>query len=353
MGVRRSDITEFYYQLSVLARAGIPLPESLGRISDALPGPSWRPILDDLATHVGHGHPLSSALGRHPRLFDPFHVQLIASGEETDALPELLDTVARLARVQQQLTARLQAAIAYPLLIAHTACIAGLLFAFFAAPGLSGLLTTIAGINGREALPGLAAVSLGLMSWMGAHAVTLLVLYLLFLAGTLWVLSPLPGRSRVFGFIIDCLPGSWRISRSLDACRIATMWGLFLQRGIPFTDASAQVARLAERRGTMVALDRVTERVRQGEAPADALASESQIDPLIRLTFRHTPEDSIARELVRLGTLFVFDRRVDDAIIISEGLWVALATILISFVVGGLVMGFFLPLIGLVQNLSG
>lgn len=96
--LRTLDATRFASTLAILAGSGVPLLAALeagARVIVRLP---LRDAVDDAAARVREGQSLARALGA-TRAFPPLLVHMIASGESTGRLDELL---ARAARLQQQ-----------------------------------------------------------------------------------------------------------------------------------------------------------------------------------------------------------------------------------------------------------
>lgn len=90
-GVLRSKIilTEFARTLSLLIGAGISLLQALDIVSDASDNKVYHDALKDSARQVEKGTPLSQAIGQYA-LFPPILPQMIAVGEETGKLDDVL-----------------------------------------------------------------------------------------------------------------------------------------------------------------------------------------------------------------------------------------------------------------------
>lgn len=86
---RKVILTEFSRTLALLLSAGVSLLEALEIVSEALDSITVREALEDAATYVERGQPLSQAIGRHD-IFPPILYQMIAVGEETGKLSDIL-----------------------------------------------------------------------------------------------------------------------------------------------------------------------------------------------------------------------------------------------------------------------
>lgn len=82
-------LTEFARTFSLLLGAGVSLINSLQIVSDAIESINYRDMLEEAATKVEKGVSLSQAV-RSNELFPPILQQMIAVGEETGKLDEVL-----------------------------------------------------------------------------------------------------------------------------------------------------------------------------------------------------------------------------------------------------------------------
>lgn len=95
--VRRTDLARFSDTLAILVGAGVPILRALVAARDTMSNVILRDTVDDAIVRVREGASLSRAL-RPPRgergEFPPVLLNLIASGEATGKLPEMLERAA-------------------------------------------------------------------------------------------------------------------------------------------------------------------------------------------------------------------------------------------------------------------
>lgn len=95
--VRRADLARFSDTLAILVGAGVPILRALVAARDTMNNLVLRDVVDDAIVRVREGASLSRAL-RPPRgergEFPPLLLNLIASGEATGKLPEMLERAA-------------------------------------------------------------------------------------------------------------------------------------------------------------------------------------------------------------------------------------------------------------------
>ncbi len=91
--VRKTAMSRFSSTLSVLLRSGVPVLEALEITSQTVDNAVVAQAIIDTQSAVKAGESLSSPLARYP-IFPPMVVQMLAVGEETGAVDELLEKVA-------------------------------------------------------------------------------------------------------------------------------------------------------------------------------------------------------------------------------------------------------------------
>ena len=91
--ISRPELINFCFHMEQLARAGVSLIESLTDLRDSIENPRFREVIAGMIESIEGGKTLSQALAEHPQTFDEVMVSLIRAGEETGALPQVLNNL--------------------------------------------------------------------------------------------------------------------------------------------------------------------------------------------------------------------------------------------------------------------
>ncbi len=91
--VMRSLLSRFSRSFGVMLRAGVPLTQALSLVAEAVDNSWMGKRINDMRRSIERGESLSRAT-RHSQLFTPLVLQMIAVGEETGRVDELLHEVA-------------------------------------------------------------------------------------------------------------------------------------------------------------------------------------------------------------------------------------------------------------------
>jgi hypothetical protein len=119
----RSELTTWTRQLAGLVGAGLPLERALSALADEAEQPRQHHLVAALRAEVNAGSTFAQALGEHPREFPPVYRSVVAAGEQSGHLGEVLDRLADDLEQQQTLRAKLLAATLYPAIVSAVAII--------------------------------------------------------------------------------------------------------------------------------------------------------------------------------------------------------------------------------------
>lgn len=115
--VSRNEIIYVTNQLAVMVDTGITLSAALGGIVGQETNPTLRKVLEDLRASVEAGEDFSTALARHPKLFDKTYQSLVKASEATGTLGPMLERISEYLRKEFETRGRVRAAIAYPMVM--------------------------------------------------------------------------------------------------------------------------------------------------------------------------------------------------------------------------------------------
>ncbi len=141
----RKERLPFLEALSDLVRGGLSAGEAIRLLSIRVQQPRLRSLCTALWSSLSEGQTLSVALAAHPQVFDGQTINLVAAGEATGNLRDVLDRLIAHFTEQQELQAKLFGALAYPVFVCFLAGGVILFFLFFLLPRLRGLLTSLGG----------------------------------------------------------------------------------------------------------------------------------------------------------------------------------------------------------------
>jgi type IV pilus assembly protein PilC len=129
--VRKTALARFSRTLSALVRSGVPILESLDIVAETSGNTVVANAVRDTQGAVKRGEPLARRLEDHP-VFPAMVVQMMAVGEETGALDEMLDKIADFYDAEVEATVDALTSLIEPLLIVVMGvCVGGMVISLY------------------------------------------------------------------------------------------------------------------------------------------------------------------------------------------------------------------------------
>lgn len=114
---RKKNLSDTFFQLSLLLRSGIPLVEALKIIAKTTRQPKLKQALLEAAARVSEGMRFSDSLARYPNIFEPMYVNLIKASEQIGKLAAVLADIAVYEEDKRKNADKLSSAMIYPMTI--------------------------------------------------------------------------------------------------------------------------------------------------------------------------------------------------------------------------------------------
>jgi len=262
-------------QLAGLVGAGLPLERALSTLAQEAETPRQRDLVTALREEVNAGAPFAKALAQHPREFSAIYLAVIAAGEQSGHLDQVLENLAEDLQAQQTLRNKLLTATLYPAIVSMVA----LLIVFFL---LTYVVPQVAQVfnSNQQALPWLTTFMLGLSALVQA---LWLWVVLLLLVGA-WVLR-FALRQRALQQRFDAawlqIPLIGRLSRGYNAARFASTLAMLAAAGVPILKALQAASETLSNAAMRHDAQDVLVMVREGAPLASALAQHGRFPRLL------------------------------------------------------------------------
>lgn len=262
-------------QLATLLAAGLTVEQSLTALVEAADEPITSEIIGGVKTEVTGGLSLSAALGSYSKSFPDFYRALVHGGEESGALPVVLQHLADYLDTRQALKQKTSLALLYPALVTVVSIliVGGLLI--YVVPQVAQVFQ-----QSRQSLPFLTRALIGLSDLLRETWPYLLATMA---AGSLAARAALRRdalRYRWDGFLLRT-PWLGPLIASANTSRFASTLSILLGGGVPLLSALNSGARVMSNRVMRKAIEDTIGRVREGAGLAKALRETRVFPPLL------------------------------------------------------------------------
>lgn len=115
--IKPQDVAILTRQLATLVKAGIPLVEALGAVTEQIEKPKLRRVISKIKQDVSEGSTLAGAVAKHPEAFTPLFPNMIRAGEASGTLDSVLARLAEFTEASVKLRQKVKGAMMYPIIM--------------------------------------------------------------------------------------------------------------------------------------------------------------------------------------------------------------------------------------------
>jgi len=274
-GLSSAELSLLTRQMATLLDSGLAMEQALNALIDAAAEPKTREVLTGVKTELMAGLSLAGALGAYEKSFPDFYRALVHGGEESGALPTVLQHLADYLDARQALRQKTSLALLYPILVTGVAImiVTGLLI--YVVPQVAQVFQ-----QSRQTLPLLTRALIALSNFLrGAWPYLLTMIGGGFAAARMALRHPTT-RHRWHAFLLR-LPWLGPLIRGVNTSRFASTLAILVGGGVPLLSALTSGARVMTNMVMREAIDRAIERVREGASLALALGETRAFPPLL------------------------------------------------------------------------
>jgi general secretion pathway protein F len=336
--VPKREITILFQDLALLLRSGLPLDEGLRLLVDEVTGLRAR-LISQLRSSIASGMSFADALRAHSATNLPEVIAIVRAAEATGKLDGALDTIAQERTKYEKLSARITAALRYPIFLLLVSVAVLTFFLIFVVPQFAAVVRDF-GTRQDGLVTTVIAISDGLRQNGDIIAGSLAVL----LAGLLLMV-----RSRTIRQSLATIFGRLPVICTTIALRRTTLFcrelGTLLSSGVNLTDS---LRLMNEGKVGGEQLTGVIDRVRRGGRLVDAITEANLLPPLAARMLR-VGEESGALALVATRCADYYEAKLTDQIDRLTGIVGPAAIIVIATVVGVLIVSIMSTLLSIDQ----
>lgn len=315
--ITRRDLFIFSRQLAVLFAAYVPLLEALTAIADQTPNGLFARTIRTIVLDVEGGAPLSDALERFPKVFNPFYVNMVRSGEASGKSQDVFAYLAQYLERQYDVREKIRGALLYPAFILLT-------FTIVIAIVMTVVLPAIGEVFAAENVE-LPWVTRFLLSLTGFFRNTWLVWLFMVLFGGAFIVRLLRTPHGRLWFDVQLLdvPIVGNVMRSLLLARFADNLGTLVSSGVPIIQALELSAGVVGNVVFQNAILQAREAVQRGEKLHIALKASPIVPPTVIQMLAVGEQTGKLEAILRHLSVFYqreVDRTTDNLVHIIEPL---------------------------------
>jgi MSHA biogenesis protein MshG len=338
------DLMLFSRQMYALLKAGVPMMRALAGLQDSTVNKAFGEAIQDLREGLDAGRELSTSLKRHPKLFSPFYINMVAIGEMTGRLEEIFLRLSQHLEFEKFMSEQVKAAIRYPIFVVSVMAAAIIIINIFVIPAFDKVYKSM-----HAKLPLMTQILIDFSSFMLAWWPLLLFGVFGALFGFRYWSRTSLGKLAWDGFKLK-IPVAGKIVLKATLARFSRSFALASRSGVPIVPALTTVAQTVDNDFIAAKIRHMREGVERGESLLRTASAARVFTPVV-LQMIAVGEESGALDDLMQEIADMYQREVEFEL---KTLSSQIEPILIIFL-GGLVLilalGVFLPIWDLGANL--
>ena len=336
--IKPRDISIFSRQIATMMKAGVPMVQAFEIIAAGQRNVRMKNMLLDIKTAIEGGNSLNEALARHPVQFDELFCNLVKAGESAGVLDTVLDTVATYKERMEAIKSKIKKALFYPAMVFAVAILVSLVLLVFVVPVFSKVFK-----NAGAAMPAFTQMIINASNFVRSNGLFILIVLVLMIVGLVMAYKRSPAFAQSLDRMSLKVPIVGNILRQSAIARFARTLGVTFKAGVPLVEAMDAVAGAT---GSVVygnAVKRMRDDIAVGHKLELAMR-QTDLFPNMVVQMTAIGEESGALDTMLFKIAEFYEEEVNNAVDTLSTLLEPLIMVVIGILVGGMVIGLYLPI---------
>ncbi|MCP4640319.1 MAG: type II secretion system F family protein [bacterium] len=349
--VSREEVISFLRQLIMMLEAGTPLLRTLETLADRGERAGIRNLVRDIAVYVEAGNALWQAFERHPKYFDTVFISLVKASEASGTLVEVLKRQVVYWERRELLGKSVRRAMYYPVILVAACVGVMLLMAWVVIPQFEDIFKQIGGDLPYTTQLFIDSVKFfaSLPFWIGLVIVVVGGVALF----KFWVNSSPLNRLRIDRIKLRIPKLGPGILRKYAVVEFTRSLALLLRSGLSMMVTLDLVRAAIHNRAVAQVLQQMRDSVEQGEGIEEPLRQAPGVIPPVVTDMLVTGEESGQLDQISEHIADTYEEEVNIALAGLGDMIQPVLTILVGGIVLLAVLALFVPMLGMIQQISG
>lgn len=340
------DIAFFSRQIATMLKSGVPIVTSMEILAGGQKNPRMKSLINTIRADIESGSSLYEALSKHPVQFDELYRNLVRAGESAGVLETVLDTIATYKENIETLKGKIKKAMFYPAMVVAVAILVSSILLIWVVPQFEEVFKGF-GADLPAFTKMIIAMSDFMISWWW--------LMLLGTVGLVVAFIMLKKRSPAFAHFLDRtvlkVPVIGQIMHNAAIARFSRTLAVTFKAGVPLVEALDSVSGAT---GNMVYTEAVR-RIRDDVAVGYQLnmaMKQTDLFPHMVVQMAAIGEEAGALDAMLFKVAEYYEQEVNNAVDALASLIEPLIMVFLGVIVGGMVIGMYLPIFKLASTVG-
>ena len=336
--IKPKDIAFFSRQMATMMKSGVPIVSALEIIGSGHKNPRMKKLVDSIRIDIEGGSSLHEAISKHPVQFDELYRNLIRAGEGAGVLETVLETIASYKENIEGLKGKIKKALFYPVMVIVVALLVSAIMLVFVVPQFEDVFKGF----GAE-LPAFTQMIVNLSRFMVAWWWLMVIFIGAGVVGFTMAYKRSPKMQHTMDRLILRVPVIGKIMHNSAIARFSRTTAVTFKAGVPLVEALGIVAGATGNKVYEEAVLRMRDDVSVGY-PVNMAMKQVNIFPHMVVQMTAIGEEAGALDTMLFKVAEYFEQEVNNAVDALSSLLEPMIMVFIGVVVGGMVIGMYLPI---------
>ncbi len=336
--IKPKDIAFFSRQMATMMKSGVPIVTALEIIGSGHKNPRMAKMIGQVRTDLEGGSSLYEAISKHPVQFDELYRNLVKAGEGAGVLETVLETIASYQENLESLKGKIKKALFYPAMTIAVALLVSAILLVFVVPQFEEVFSGF-GADLPVFTKMIVAASRFMVGWWWLIGLILGGA----IVGFLFAYKRSPRMQHGMDRLILKVPVIGQIMHNSAIARFARTTGVTFRAGVPLVEALGIVSGATGNKVYEEAVLHMRDDVAVGY-PVNMAMKQVNVFPHMVIQMTAIGEEAGALDTMLFKVAEYFEQEVNNAVDALSSLIEPMIMVFIGVVVGGLVIGMYLPI---------
>jgi type IV pilus assembly protein PilC len=336
--IKAREIAVFSRMISVMMTAGVPLVQAFEIIAGGQSNPRMKNMLTAIKTDIEGGSTLAESLHKFPVQFDELYCNLVKAGEAAGVLDTVLDTIATYKENIESLKGKIKKAMFYPAIVFTVAIVVSAILLIFVVPQFEDVFK-----NFGAQLPAFTQMIVDVSRFLTHQWFWVLAWIIAVAAGIVMLYKRSPRFAHFCARAVLKLPVIGQILHQSAIARFARTLGVTFAAGVPLVEALDSVGKATGSPVYNDAVKRIREDVAVGHQLQLAMR-QTNLFPNMVVQMVAIGEEAGSLDKMLFKVAEFYEQEVNNAVDALASLLEPFIMIIIGVIVGGMVVGMYLPI---------
>jgi len=265
----------FTRNMAVMVSSGLTVSRSLHNLGIQTKNKKFKKIISGVYDNLQSGKSMSEGLAQYPSVFSELFVNMVAVGEVSGNLEEVLNILALQLEKEHDLLSKVRGALIYPAVIVAAMVGIGILMLTYILPRITGVFKDM-----DVELPATTMFIISISDFLRNHAFISLGIIAVFIISIKMFASTKAGK-RFFGLLVLYLPIVGNIVIKVNCARFARIYSSLLRSGVSVVNTLKIVSKTLGNVYYKDALAKALEEIQKGVELSRVLSKYPRIFPIL------------------------------------------------------------------------